>query len=86
MGEKVIDENKEEVDDLTDVEKMAVYTAGEAYTETPVDDFLSRHKEEIERLDARTEGSLAEDLNESRLVGCQDGNLRARVQGAGPEA
>ncbi|MFG2922526.1 hypothetical protein ACGFYA_13535 [Streptomyces sp. NPDC048305] len=86
MGEKVIDENKEKMDDLTDVEKMAVYTAGEAYTETPVDDFLSRHKELVERLDARTGDSLAEDLNESRLVGYQDGNLRARVQGTRPEA
>ncbi|MDQ0796110.1 hypothetical protein [Streptomyces sp. B1I3] len=86
MGEKVIDENKEKMDDLTDTEKYAVYTAGEVYTETPVEDFASRHKEEIDKLDARTEGSLVEDLHESRLVGYQDGNLRARVQGTGPEA
>ncbi|MEV2243584.1 hypothetical protein [Streptomyces sp. NPDC049970] len=86
MGEKVIDEKKEEMGDLTDTEKYAVYTAGEIYTETPVEDFVSRHKEEINRLDARTEGSLVEDLYMSRLVGYGDGNLRARVQGAGPEA
>ncbi|MGW1017479.1 hypothetical protein [Streptomyces niveus] len=84
MGEKVIDENKEEMDDLTDTEKYAVYTAGEVYTETPVEDFVSRHKEEIDKLDARTEASLVEDQHLSRLVGYQDGNLRARVQGASP--
>uniref|UniRef100_A0AAU3H6K6 AG2 protein n=1 Tax=Streptomyces sp. NBC_01401 TaxID=2903854 RepID=A0AAU3H6K6_9ACTN len=86
VGEKAIDENKEEMDDLTVTEKYAVYTAGEAYTETPVDDFVSRHKEAIDRLDAGTKGSLAEDLNDSRLIGYQDGNLRARVQGTGPAA
>ncbi|MBM7438805.1 hypothetical protein [Streptomyces sp. HB132] len=86
MGEKVIDENKEKMDDLNDTEKYAVYTAGEVYTETPVEDFVSRHKEEIDKLEARTKGSLVEDLHVSRLVGYQDGNLRARAQGAGPEA
>ncbi|KPC82611.1 hypothetical protein ADK82_11270 [Streptomyces sp. NRRL S-4] len=86
MGEKVIDESKEKMDDLTDTEKYAVYTAGEVYTETLVEDFESRHKEEIDKLDARTKDSLVEDLHVSRLVGYQDGNLRARVQGAGPEA
>lgn len=54
--------------------------------ETPVEEFTSRHKERIERLDARTGGSLAEDLDDSRLIGYGVGNLRARVQGVEPEA
>ncbi|MEU1123611.1 hypothetical protein ABZ371_08520 [Streptomyces sp. NPDC005899] len=86
MGDKAIDENKEKLEDLTADEKKIVYTAGEAYTESPVDDFLARHKGEVEALDARTEGSLAEDMDDSRLIGYGDGNLRARVQGVGPEA
>ncbi|MCX5343265.1 hypothetical protein [Streptomyces atratus] len=86
MGEKAIDENKEKLEDLTATEKEAVYTAGEIYTETPVEEFTSRHKERIERLDARTGGSLAEDLDDSRLIGYEVGNLRARVQGVEPEA
>ncbi|MEL5958621.1 hypothetical protein AADR41_28320 [Streptomyces sp. CLV115] len=84
MGEDAIDKNKEKVDDLTAEQRAAIYTAGENYTETPVDNFVARHKEEIDRVDARTGGSLAEDLDDSRLLGYGDGNLRARVQGVGP--
>ncbi|WP_330435370.1 hypothetical protein OIC43_27420 [Streptomyces sp. NBC_00825] len=84
MGEDAIDKNKEKVDDLTAEQRAAIYTAGENYTEAPVDNFVARHKEEIDRLDARTGGSLAEDLDDSRLLGYGDGNLRARVQGVGP--
>ncbi|MFE7618866.1 hypothetical protein [Streptomyces sp. NPDC057496] len=86
MGEKAIDGNKEKMEELTATEREAVYTAGEVYTETPVEEFTSRHKEKIEELDARTGGSLAEDLDDSRLIGYAEGNLRARVQGVGPEA
>ncbi|MEU3655125.1 hypothetical protein AB0E67_20400 [Streptomyces sp. NPDC032161] len=84
MGEDAIDKNKEKVDDLTAEQQEAIYKAGESYTENPVDNFIARHKEEIGRLDARTGGSLAEDLDDSRLLGYGDGNLRARVQGVGP--
>lgn len=84
MGEDAIDKNKEKVDDLTAEQQAAIYTAGESYTETPVDHFVARHKEEIDKLDARTGGDLAEDLDDSRLLGYGDGNLRARVQGVGP--
>ncbi|MCX4847709.1 hypothetical protein [Streptomyces sp. NBC_00893] len=84
MGEDTIDKNKEKVDDLTAEQRAAIYTAGENYTEAPVDNFVARHKEEIDRLDARTGGGLAEDLDDSRLLGYGDGNLRARVQGVDP--
>ncbi|MFD4899755.1 hypothetical protein [Streptomyces sp. NPDC058411] len=86
MGDKVIDENQEKMDDLTDTQKEAVYTAGEVYTETPVDDFVARHQAAIDALDEKTHGSLAEDLDDSRIIGYGDGNLRARTQGTGPEA
>ncbi|MFJ8614305.1 hypothetical protein ACIRD4_00375 [Streptomyces clavifer] len=86
MGEGVIDKNKEEVDDLASDQQAAIFTAGENYTETPIDHFVARHQQEIEQLDAKTGGSLAEDLDDSRLLGYGDGNLRARVQGVGPES
>ncbi|MFJ7492336.1 hypothetical protein ACIQZB_13975 [Streptomyces sp. NPDC097727] len=84
MGEDAIDKNKEKVADLTAEQQAAVYKAGESYTETPVENFVARHQEEIDKLDARTGGDLAEDLDNSRLLGYGDGNLRARVQGVGP--
>jgi hypothetical protein len=84
MGKDAIDKNKKEIDDLTADQQTAVYKAGERYTETPVKDFVARHKEEIGKLDARTSGDLAEDLDDSRMLGYGDGNLRARVQGVGP--
>ncbi|MFD8826201.1 hypothetical protein ACFV1C_28085 [Streptomyces sp. NPDC059605] len=84
MGEDAIDKNKEKVDDLTSEQRAAIYTAGESYTETPVDNFVDRHKAEIEKLDARTDGDLAEDLDDARLIGYGNGNLRARVQGVDP--
>ncbi|MFD7491365.1 hypothetical protein ACFV8T_02950 [Streptomyces sp. NPDC059832] len=84
MGEDAIDKNKEKVDDLTAEQREAVYKAGESYTETPVENFVDRHKEEIDKLDARTSGDLAEDLDDARLIGYGIGNLRARVQGVGP--
>ncbi|MYX72372.1 hypothetical protein [Streptomyces sp. SID3915] len=86
MGDKIIDENKEKVEELTATQKEVVYTAGEVYTETPIENFVERHKEKIDRLDAKTSGSLEEDLDDSRIIGYGDGNLRARVQGVGPEA
>ncbi|MEV0009365.1 hypothetical protein [Streptomyces sp. NPDC047973] len=86
MGEDAVDKNKEKVDDLTSEQQAAVYKAGETYTETPVDTFVARHKDEIDKLDARTGGDLAEDLDDSRMLGYGDGNLRARVQGVSPEA
>ncbi|MFF9570204.1 hypothetical protein [Streptomyces sp. NPDC014685] len=85
MGDKAIDKNKEEMEELTAAEKKAVYSAGEIYTETPVEEFTSRHREEIERLDARTGGSLAEDLDDARIIGYTDGKFRAQVQGVRPE-
>ncbi|MET9917742.1 hypothetical protein ABZZ04_11740 [Streptomyces sp. NPDC006435] len=84
MGEDAIDKNKEKVDDLTSEQKAAVYTAGEIYTETPVGNFVDRHREEIDRIDSRTGGDLAEDLDDARLIGYGTGNLRARVQGVSP--
>lgn len=84
MGEEAIDKNKEKVDDLTSEQKAAVYTAGESYTETPVSNFVDRHREEIDRIDSRTGGDLAEDLDDARLIGYGTGNLRARVQGVSP--
>ncbi|MEU1214360.1 hypothetical protein ABZ424_18440 [Streptomyces sp. NPDC005790] len=84
MGRDAIKEHEKKIDDLTADQKNAIYTAGERYTETPVENFVARHKEEIEKFDARTGQGLAEDLDDSRRLGYGDGNLRARVQGVGP--
>ncbi|MEU0147895.1 hypothetical protein ABZ119_18360 [Streptomyces sp. NPDC006288] len=86
MGEDAIDKNKEKVDDLTSDQQALVYSAGERYTETPLENFVARHGKQIDALDAKTHGDLAEDLDDSRMLGYGDGNLRARVQGVGPES
>ncbi|MFB7135855.1 hypothetical protein ACFCZY_30160 [Streptomyces sp. NPDC056237] len=86
MGEDAIDKNKEKVDDLTSEQQALIYSAGESYTETPLENFVARHQDEIDAIDAETHGDLAEDLDDSRMLGYGDGNLRARVQGVGPES
>ncbi|MFI8005338.1 hypothetical protein [Streptomyces sp. NPDC086010] len=86
MGDGAIDKKKKEVEDLTSEQQALIYSAGERYTETPVDNFLARHQDKVEALNAKTHGDLAEDLDDSRMLGYGDGNLRARVQGVGPES
>ncbi|MFE5088891.1 hypothetical protein ACFRCI_00475 [Streptomyces sp. NPDC056638] len=86
MGEDAIDKNKEKVDDLTSEQQALIYSAGESYTETPLENFVARHQDKIDAIDAETHGDLAEDLDDSRMLGYGDGNLRARVQGVGPES
>ncbi|MGW4287397.1 hypothetical protein ACWEIK_10725 [Streptomyces sp. NPDC004673] len=74
-----VDEHKEKLEDLTDDQKDAIYSAGEDMAEAPMKDFLSRYVTEPKR------DPFAQDLRESMLLGYGIGNDRENQQGNDPE-
>ncbi|CAL9590336.1 hypothetical protein [Streptomyces sp. enrichment culture] len=79
MSDKSVDEHKEKMEDLTDEERMAIFSAGEALSEAPMEDFLRLHVEEPGN------STFAQDLRESMLIGYGVGNDRENQQGNRPE-
>ncbi|MEW2316242.1 hypothetical protein [Streptomyces bauhiniae] len=74
-----VDEHKEKLEDLTDDQKDAIYSAGEGMAEAPMKDFLSRYVTEPKK------DQFAQDLRESMLLGYGVGNDRENQQGNDPE-
>ncbi|MEH0547234.1 hypothetical protein QA802_30335 [Streptomyces sp. B21-105] len=79
FSDKSVDEHKEKMEDLTDEERRAVFSAGEALAEAPTEDFLERYVPD------RENSTFARDLRESMLLGYGVGNDREQQQGNGPE-
>ncbi|SPF03425.1 hypothetical protein [Streptomyces sp. MA5143a] len=79
MSEKSVDEHKEKMEELTDDEKKAIYTAGESMAEAPMADFLAHHDIDPDK------SVFAQDLYESMLLGYSVGNDRENQQGNAPE-
>ncbi|MEH0446789.1 hypothetical protein QA811_24690 [Streptomyces sp. B21-102] len=79
ISDKSVDEHKEKLEELSDEEKIAVFSAGETMAEAPMEDFLARYVPD-------PEGSrFAQDLRESMQIGYGVGNDRENQQGNGPE-
>ncbi|WP_086768830.1 hypothetical protein [Streptomyces bobili] len=74
-----VDEHKEKVEELTDEERMAIFSAGEALAEAPMEEFLGRHVPDP------ANSTFAQDLRESMLIGYGTGNDRENQQGNRPE-
>ncbi|MGV9290606.1 hypothetical protein [Streptomyces sp. NPDC003719] len=79
ISDKSVDEHKEKMEDLTDQERKAVYSAGENMAEAPMEEFLRRHGLDSDK------NVFKQDLHESMLIGYGVGNDRAKQQGNGPE-
>ncbi|WP_406199563.1 hypothetical protein OG920_33655 [Streptomyces europaeiscabiei] len=79
ISDKSVDEHKEKLEELTDVEKNKIYSAGESMAEAPMEDFLMRNGVDPGK------DPFARDLYESMVLGYGLGNDRARQQGNGPE-
>lgn len=79
MSEKSVDEHKEKMEDLTDTEKKAIYSAGESMAEAPMEDFLAHHGIDPDK------DVFAQDLYESMVLGYGVGNDRENQQGNAPE-
>ncbi|MER7496345.1 DUF6571 family protein [Streptomyces pharetrae] len=79
ISEKSVDEHKEKMEELTDEERMEIFSAGEALAEAPMEEFLLRHVPDPEG------STFAQDLRESMLLGYGVGNDRAKQQGNSPE-
>jgi hypothetical protein len=78
ISDKSVDEHKEKMDDLTEVEKKKIYSAGESMAEAPMEEFLQQHG-------VGKNNVFGQDLHESMLIGYGVGNDRAKQQGNGPE-
>ncbi|MDX3584886.1 hypothetical protein [Streptomyces europaeiscabiei] len=78
MSDKSVDEHKEKLEELTDVEKNKIYSSGESMAEAPMEDFMKRH-------DVGKNSDFGVDLRQSMLAGYGVGNDRAKQQGNGPE-
>jgi hypothetical protein len=78
MSEKSVDEHKEKLEDLTDEEKIKIFSAGESMAEAPMEAFLQQHIVDEDTV-------FEEDLRESMLIGYGVGNDRENQQGNGPE-
>ncbi|MFE6287439.1 hypothetical protein [Streptomyces sp. NPDC057877] len=79
ISDSAVDEHKEKVEELTDEEKRAIYSAGEALAEAPMEEYLQRHVTDPHR------STFAQDLRESQLLGYGVGNDRENQQGNRPE-
>lgn len=79
MSDKSVDEHKEKMEDLTDDEKKAIYSAGESMAEAPMEDFLAHHGIDPDK------NVFAQDLYESMVIGYGVGNDRENQQGNAPE-
>ncbi|MFE2040567.1 hypothetical protein ACFXAZ_06450 [Streptomyces sp. NPDC059477] len=77
MSQSSIDKNKEKIDELSDAEMRAVFSAGEKRAQAPMEDFIDHH--------LRLRDSQAQDLQESMLLGYSTGNSRENQQGNAPE-
>lgn len=77
--EESVDKHKEKMEELTDEERMEIFSAGEALAEAPMEEFLLRHVPDPEG------SAFAQDLRESMLLGYGVGNDRAKQQGNSPE-
>lgn len=79
ISDKTVDEHKEKMEELTDEERMAIFSAGEALAEAPMEEFLSLHVPDPGN------STFAQDLRESMLIGYGVGNDRENQQGNRPE-
>ncbi|MEU0672991.1 DUF6571 family protein [Streptomyces sp. NPDC006172] len=79
ISDKSVDEHKEKLEQLTDEERMVIFSAGEALSEAPMEEFLLQH---VPKPDDST---FAQDLRESMLIGYGVGNDRENQQGNRPE-
>ncbi|MFI9167885.1 hypothetical protein [Streptomyces lincolnensis] len=79
MSEKSVDEHKKKVEELTDEERRAIFSAGEALAEAPMEEFLGRHVADPEN------STFVQDLRESMVIGYGVGNDRENQQGNRPE-
>ncbi|MDL5204301.1 hypothetical protein [Streptomyces sp. ALI-76-A] len=79
VSDKSVDEHKEKIEELTDEERMAIFSAGEALAEAPMEAFLQRHVPDPEN------SPFVQDLRESMLIGYGVGNDRENQQGNRPE-
>ncbi|MEV5936422.1 hypothetical protein ACIQCD_18950 [Streptomyces sp. NPDC093250] len=79
ISDKTVDEHKENMEELTDEERMAIFSAGEALAEAPMEEFLRLHVPDPGN------STFAQDLRESMLIGYGVGNDRENQQGNRPE-
>ncbi|MDT0574109.1 hypothetical protein RM704_42795 [Streptomyces sp. DSM 3412] len=78
MSDKSVDEHKEKMEDLTDTEKKAIYSAGESMAEAPMTDFMEHHG-------VHKNSEFRQEVRESMLIGYGVGNDRENQQGNAPE-
>jgi hypothetical protein len=78
MSDKSVDEHKEKMEDLTDTERKAIYSAGESMAEAPMTDFMEHHG-------VRKNSEFRQEVRESMLIGYGVGNDRENQQGNAPE-
>ncbi|MFG2931170.1 hypothetical protein [Streptomyces achromogenes] len=79
ISDNSVDEYKEKIEDLTDIEKKKIYSAGESMAEAPMQQFLLHNGKDLSK------DLFAQDLHESMLIGYGVGNDRQKQQGNGPE-
>ncbi|MFE9173197.1 hypothetical protein ACFYNZ_27670 [Streptomyces kebangsaanensis] len=79
ISDNSVDEHKEKMEELTDEEKMEIFSAGETLAEAPMEEFLRRHVPDPGN------STFAQDLRESMLIGYGVGNDRQKQQGNAPE-
>ncbi|MFJ7773305.1 hypothetical protein ACIQ1J_34240 [Streptomyces sp. NPDC097107] len=79
ISDKSVDEHKQKMEELTDEERIAIFSAGEALAEAPMEDFLRSHITEPDN------STFVQDLRESMLIGYGVGNDRTTQQGNRPE-
>ncbi|MBD0418125.1 hypothetical protein H0H10_02895 [Streptomyces sp. TRM S81-3] len=79
ISDNSVDEHKEKMEELTDEERIAIFSAGEALAEAPMEEFLRLHVPEPEN------STFAQDLRESMVIGYGVGNDRENQQGNRPE-
>ncbi|EFE66609.1 predicted protein [Streptomyces viridosporus ATCC 14672] len=79
ISDNSVDEHKEKMEELTDEERMEIFSAGENLAEAPMEEFLRRHVPDPGN------STFAQDLRESMLIGYGVGNDRENQQGNGPE-
>ncbi|MER5477755.1 hypothetical protein ABT026_12385 [Streptomyces sp. NPDC002734] len=73
-----VDEHKEKVDELTDEERRAVFSAGERMAEAPMEEFMLRHG-------VAEKDRFGRDLADSMMLGYGVGNDRQDQQGNAPQ-
>ncbi|MFF8997168.1 hypothetical protein ACF1GW_08675 [Streptomyces achromogenes] len=79
ISDNSVDQYKEKLKDLTDIEKKKIYSAGESMAETPMEEFLLHNGKDLGK------DVFAQNLRDSMLIGYGVGNDREKQQGNGPE-